>query len=326
MEVAGLTHRWPDGTVGLAGVDLAVARGERVAVLGPNGSGKSTLALHLVGALGGADGSVATGSVRVAGLPVGPRAALAEVRRRVGLVFQDPDDQILLPTVVADVGFAPASRGVPAEEVASRVAAALDVVGLTDAAERAPEHLSLGERRRVALAGVLAAHPEVLVLDEPTANLDPAARRDLVEVIRGLDLTTVVVTHDLPLALELCPRAVVLAHGRVAADGPTEALFANPGLLAAHRLELPYRMTPTVRSGVTAALVRARADRAVATSAPPPGPAAAGAAPPPPAPLVSGRVQLGGGGGPRSSWSRGCRSGAPAAAPARRARRTAAGP
>ena len=248
VEVEGLTHRWPDGTVGLAGVDLAVARGERVAVLGPNGSGKSTLALHLVGALGRADGGVATGSVRVAGLPVGPPAALSEVRRRVGLVFQDPDDQILLPTVIADVGFAPASRGIPAEEVASRVAAALDVVGLTDAADRAPEHLSLGERRRVALAGVLAAHPEVLVLDEPTANLDPAARRDLVEVIRGLDLTTVVVTHDLPLALELCPRAVVLAHGRVAADGPTEALFANPGLLAAHRLELPYRMTPTFRS------------------------------------------------------------------------------
>jgi energy-coupling factor transporter ATP-binding protein EcfA2/sirohydrochlorin ferrochelatase len=249
VEVAGLTHRWPDGTVALAGVDLAVGAGERVAVLGPNGSGKSTLALHLVGALGGADGSVAGGSVRVAGLPVGAPAALADVRRRVGLVFQDPDDQILLPTVAADVGFAPASRGVTAEEVAARVAAALDVVGLTDAADRAPAHLSLGERRRVALAGVLAAHPEVLVLDEPTANLDPAARRDLVEVVRGLELTTIVVTHDLPLALELCPRSVVLAHGRVAADGPTEALFANPGLLAAHRLELPYRMTPVVPSG-----------------------------------------------------------------------------
>jgi energy-coupling factor transporter ATP-binding protein EcfA2/sirohydrochlorin ferrochelatase len=257
VEVAGLTHRWPDGTMALAGVDLTVGRGERVAILGPNGSGKSTLALHLVGALGGAEGSVAGGSVRVAGLPVGAPAALAEVRRRVGLVFQDPDDQILLPTVAADVGFAPASRGVPADEVADRVAAALDVVGLPDAADRAPAHLSLGERRRVALAGVLAAHPEVLVLDEPTANLDPAARRDLVEVIRGLELTTVVVTHDLPLALELCPRSVVLAHGRVAADGPTEALFANPGLLAAHRLELPYRMTPVVPSG-------ARADQPVA--------------------------------------------------------------
>jgi len=244
VAVAGLTHVWPDGTPGLAGVDLVVAQGERVAVLGPNGSGKSTLALHLVGALGGADGGTAAGSVRVTGLGVLPRdpSRIADVRRRVGLVFQDPDDQILLPTVAADVGFAPANHGIPAAEVAARVEAALDVVGLTDAAERAPEHLSLGERRRVALAGVLAAHPELLVLDEPTANLDPAARRDLVEVIRGLDLTTLVITHDLPLALELCPRSVVLAHGRVAADGPTEALFANPGLLAAHRLELPYRM------------------------------------------------------------------------------------
>ncbi|HET6951257.1 MAG TPA: CbiX/SirB N-terminal domain-containing protein, partial [Acidimicrobiales bacterium] len=242
VVVSGLTHRWPDGSVGLAGVDLEVAARERIAVLGPNGSGKSTLALHLVGALGGGqDGGATTGTVRVAGLPVA-RATLAAVRRRVGLVFQDPDDQILLPTVAADVGFAPANHGVPAGEVAARVAAALGVVGLADAAERAPEHLSLGERRRVALAGVLAAHPEVLVLDEPTANLDPAARRDLIEVIRGLELTTLVITHDLPLALELCPRSVVLAHGRVAAEGATPALLANPSLLAAHRLELPYRM------------------------------------------------------------------------------------
>ena len=243
VEVAGLTHRFPDGTDALAGVDLVVAPGERVAVLGPNGSGKSTLALHLVGALGGADGGTSTGTVRVAGLAVTAGGkALREVRRRVGLVFQDPDDQILLPTVAADVGLAPANQGLPAAEVAERVAAALDVVGLADAADRAPEHLSLGERRRVALAGVLAARPEVLVLDEPTANLDPAARRDLIDVIRGLALTTLVISHDLPLALELCPRAVVLGHGRVAADGPTSALFANPSLLAAHRLELPYRM------------------------------------------------------------------------------------
>jgi cobalt/nickel transport system ATP-binding protein len=243
VEVAGLTHRFSDGTEALAGIDLVVGGGERVAILGPNGSGKSTLALHLVGALGGADGGTSTGTVRVAGLAVaGGGAALREVRRRVGLVFQDPDDQILLPTVAADVGLAPANQGLPAGEVDRRVAAALDVVGLADAAERAPEHLSLGERRRVALAGVLAAHPEVLVLDEPTANLDPAARRDLIDVVRGLDLTTLVISHDLPLALEVCPRAVVLAHGRVAADGPTATLFANPSLLAAHRLELPYRM------------------------------------------------------------------------------------
>jgi cobalt/nickel transport system ATP-binding protein len=236
VEVRGLAHRWPDGTDGLTGVDLTVVRSERVAVLGANGSGKTTLALHLVGAL-----DREHGSVRVAGLPV-ERDHLPAVRRRVGLVFQHPDDQILLPTVAADVALAPTHQGLDAAEVEARVAAALDVVGLADAAERAPEHLSLGERRRVALAGVLAAHPEVLVLDEPTANLDPAARRDLIEVVRGLDLTTLVITHDLPLALELCPRSVVLAHGRVAVDGPTPALFADPALLAAHRLELPYRM------------------------------------------------------------------------------------
>jgi cobalt/nickel transport system ATP-binding protein len=240
VAVTGLAHRFPDGTDALAGVDLTVATGERVAVLGPNGSGKTTLALHLVGAL-----ERATGTVEVAGLAVAG-ATLATVRRRVGFVFQDPDDQLLLPTVAADVAFAPANQGLSADEQAARVTAALDVVGLTDAAERAPQNLSLGERRRVALAGVLAAHPEVIVLDEPTANLDPAARRDLAEVIRGLELTTLVITHDLPLAAELCPRSVVLAHGRVAADGPTDALLANPALLAAHRLELPYRMAPVV--------------------------------------------------------------------------------
>lgn len=241
VKVADLRHSWPDGTEALAGVDLQVSAGERLAILGPNGSGKSTLALHLVGALGGSDGSTWSGSVQVAGIDT-RRGDLGLLRRRVGLVFQDPDDQILLPTVAADVGFAPRYQGCSAREVEERVAAALDVVGLTDLAERAPEHLSLGERCRVALAGVLAAHPEVLVLDEPTANLDPAARRDLIEVVRGLALTTIVVTHDLPLALELCPRSVVLAHGRVAVDGPTSALLADPGLLAAHRMELPYRM------------------------------------------------------------------------------------
>ena len=236
VEVRGLVHRWPDGSDGLAGVDLTVERGQRLAVLGANGSGKTTLALHLVGAL-----DREQGSVQVTGLPV-VRDHLAEIRRRVGLVFQDPDDQLLLPTVGADVALAPANQGIGADEVRARVEAALAVVGLADAAERAPEHLSLGERRRVALAGVLAAHPEILVLDEPTANLDPAARRDLIDVIRGLELTTLVITHDLPLALELCPRSVVLAHGRVAVDGPTPTLFDNPSLLAAHRLELPYRM------------------------------------------------------------------------------------
>lgn len=236
VRVAGLTYTFPDGTPALRGVDLVVERGERVAVLGPNGSGKTTLALHLIGAL-----DRHAGTVTVTGLDVG-KPNLGEVRRRVGLVFQDPDDQLLLPTVAGDVAFGPNNLGLTPVEVEARVAAALDVVGLSDLAERAPQHLSLGERRRAALAGVLAVHPEVLILDEPSANLDPASRRDLVEIVQGLDVTTLVVTHDLSLALELCPRAVVLDRGVVAADGATRALLSNPGLLAAHGLDLPYGM------------------------------------------------------------------------------------
>ena len=237
VQVAGLTYTFPDGTRALSGVDLVVERGERVAVLGRNGSGKTTLALHLIGAL-----DRQAGTVTVTGLEVGP-ANLAEVRRRVGLVFQDPDDQLLLPTVAGDVAFGPRNLGLADAEVEARVAAALDVVGLTDVADRAPQHLSLGERRRAALAGVLAVHPEVLLLDEPSANLDPASRRDLVEIVQGLEVTTLVVTHDLSLALELCPRAVVLDRGVVAADGPTRLLLSNPALMASHGLDLPYGMT-----------------------------------------------------------------------------------
>jgi len=238
VQVAGLHHTFPDGTRALAGVDLVVERGERVAILGPNGSGKTTLALHLIGGLDRPDGA---GAVVVTGLDVGG-ANLAEVRRRVGFVFQDPDDQLLLPTVAGDVAFGPRNLGLAEADVAARVDAALDVVGLTDLADRAPQHLSLGERRRAALAGVLAVHPELLVLDEPSANLDPKARRDLVEIVRGLEVTTVVVTHDLSLALELCPRSIVLDQGVVAADGPTRLLLSNSGLMAAHGLDLPYGM------------------------------------------------------------------------------------
>ncbi len=253
IRIIGLRHRWPDGTDGLTGVDLEVAGGERLAILGPNGSGKTTLALHLIGALDRPSG-VAAGEVRVTGLAVGGGKDLAEVRRRVGLVFQDPDDQLLLPTVADDVALGPANLGLTGDALAARVAAALDVVGLTDAADRAPQHLSMGERRRAALAGVLAVHPEILVLDEPSANLDPSARRDVIEIVKGLppSVTTIVITHDLPLALELCPRSVVLNAGRIVADGPTAVLLANPALMAAHRLELPYGFSlANVRTGDT---------------------------------------------------------------------------
>lgn len=234
VEVVDLHHTYPDGRVALRGVDLTVAAGERVAVLGPNGAGKSTLVLHLNGVLAPAQGRVV-----VDGLDTAAKADLREIRRRVGLVFQDPDDQLFCPTVRQDVAFGPANLGLTAAEIDDRVARALTQVGMADAADRPPHHLSLGERRRVAVATVLAMDPSTLVLDEPSANLDPAARHDLAGVLAGLDLTLLVVTHDLPYALELCPRSVILDDGRIVDDGPTRELLADPDRLAAHRLALP---------------------------------------------------------------------------------------
>jgi cobalt/nickel transport system ATP-binding protein len=238
LEVTGLSFAYPDGSAALRGVDLRVERGERVALLGPNGAGKTTLVLHLNGILSGGPGRVVVG-----GLPVG-KDTLREVRRRVGIVFQDPDDQLFLPTVAEDVAFGPANLGITGAELRARVDRALDRVGMRFAADRPPHHLSFGQRRRVAVATVLAMEPEILVLDEPSSNLDPAARRELADILTGLDVTVLMVTHDLPYALQLCPRAVVLSAGRIAADGPTRDLLADTDLLAEHRLELPYGFSP----------------------------------------------------------------------------------
>ncbi|MCU0306959.1 MAG: energy-coupling factor ABC transporter ATP-binding protein [Thermoleophilia bacterium] len=232
LRIAGLRHRYPAGRLALDGVDLAVARGERVAVLGPNGAGKTTLALHLNGLLEG------EGEVEVAGLRLG-RDTLRAVRERVGLVFQDPDDQLFMPTVREDVAFGPRNMGLDEDRAAARVAEALGAVRMAHAAGRAPHQLSMGERRRVAIATVLAMRPDLLVLDEPTANLDPRARRELAEVLDPLPATMLVVTHDLPFAAEMCDRAVVLAAGRIVADGPCREVLADRALLAAHDLELP---------------------------------------------------------------------------------------
>ncbi len=234
LLVEDVAFAYPEGHQGLFGVDLRLEAGERVALLGPNGAGKTTLVLHLNGIL-----RAGRGRVGVAGLPVG-KPSLQEVRRRVGIVFQDPDDQLFMPTVAEDVAFGPANFGYAGPELAARVEDALATVGMTEHRDRSPLHLSGGQRRRVALATGLACDPEILVLDEPSANLDPVARRELADVLLDLDATMLMVTHDLPYALQLCPRSVVLDDGVVVADGPTRELLADTQLLRRHRLELPY--------------------------------------------------------------------------------------
>jgi cobalt/nickel transport system ATP-binding protein len=228
IAASGLRFRYPNGVLGLDGVDLRVAHGERVAVLGPNGAGKTTLMLHLNGLLRG------EGELDVAGI-----SDPYELRAAVGLVFQDPDDQLFMPTVAEDVAFGPLNLGLERDEVHARVAAALAAVRMEHVLDRAPHQLSLGQRRRVAIATVLAMRPRLLVLDEPSANLDPRARRELLEVLDEIDRTMLVVTHDLPFAARLCERAVILSGGRIAADGPCTEILADEELLAAHDLELP---------------------------------------------------------------------------------------
>ncbi len=238
LSVRGLAYAYPDGHQALFGVDLEIARGERVALLGANGAGKTTLVMHLNGLLAGG-----AGEVRVAGLPV-TEEHMREIRRRVGVVFQDPDDQLFMPTVRDDVAFGPANHGLAGAALEARVGEALDLVGMREYADRPPHHLSFGQRRRVAVATVLAMEPEILVLDEPSSNLDPASRRELADILRGLDITVLMVTHDLPYALELCERSVVLADGVVVADGPTRDILLDDAVMRANRLELPYGFDP----------------------------------------------------------------------------------
>ncbi len=237
IEVAGLSYRYPDGTVALNDVGFSVAPGECVGLLGPNGSGKSTLLLHLNGILPEKPGAAA--AVRIQGGTV-TAATVETVRRQVGLLFQDPDDQLFCATVEEDVAFGPQQLGLDAETVAARVRSALERVGLAGYAQRTPHHLSQGEKRRACLAGVLAYEPSILVLDEPTSGLDPRGRREFKALLQAVPATKLIATHDLELVVELCPRSIVLDHGRVVADGPTVELLGNEELMLAHGLERPH--------------------------------------------------------------------------------------
>jgi len=237
LEVAGLVYRYPDGHEALRGLSFAIADGERVALIGPNGAGKSTLLLHLNGLL--PDAPPSQPAVRVGGLPV-TAANLAEVRRRVGLLFQDPDDQLFCASVWEDVAFGPQQLGVAEPELSARVAAVLRQVGLPGFEERLPHHLSRGEKRRVCLAGLLACDARILVLDEPTSDLDPRGRRELMALLKTLPVTQLIATHDLEFVVEMCPRAIVLDGGVLVADGPTRQLLNDEALMLAHGLERPH--------------------------------------------------------------------------------------
>jgi len=240
VEIVDLHFSYPDGMPALREIHLRVEAGEKVALVGPNGAGKSTLLMHLNGIFRG------DGAVRILGREVDDDH-VREVRALIGLLFPNPDDQLFSPTVLDDVAFGPLYMGLPREEVERRVREALAQVGMSGFEERMPHRLSMGQKKRVAIATVLAMGTPILALDEPTANLAPAARRDLIELLRELPQTMLVSTHDLSMVGELFSRTVVMDEGRIVADGPTETILADAELLAAHGLE-PVALPP--RQGV----------------------------------------------------------------------------
>ena len=232
IEIEHLSFQYPDGHPALFDVSLDITPGEKTALVGPNGAGKSTLILHLNGILTG------DGSIKVCGLDVNPKN-LKLVRAQVGMVFQTPDDQLFSPTVFDDVAFGPLYQGLPEGEVQLRVDQALAAVAMSAFKDRVSHHLSAGEKKRIAIATVLSMQPQVLVLDEPTAGLDPRSRRGLINLLRDLPLTMLVSTHDMLMVRELFPRMVIMDQGRIVADGPTETLMEDAALLEAHGLERP---------------------------------------------------------------------------------------
>jgi cobalt/nickel transport system ATP-binding protein len=232
LQISDLRFAYPDGHIALDGISLTLNAGDKVALVGPNGAGKSTLMLHLNGILRG------NGGLTVAGIPLNEKN-LPLIRAAVGLVFQNPDDQLFSPTVFEDVAFGPLHMGLPEDEIRQRVDSALENVRMSAYRDRLSHHLSVGEKKRIAIATVLAMSPRLLVLDEPSAGLDPRARRALIHLLRDLDITMLVSTHDLAMVRELFPRMVIMDEGRIVADGPTTELLENQAMLEAHGLEKP---------------------------------------------------------------------------------------
>jgi cobalt/nickel transport system ATP-binding protein len=229
IEIKDLSFIYPDGHRGLAGVDLIVSAGENVAVIGPNGAGKSTLLLHFNGILR------SNGSVKICGLKVDEKH-LKEIRRKVGLIFQDPEDQLFSLNVFDDVAFGPVNMGLSEDEVKQHVDRALGWVNMGGYEQRSPHHLSIGEKKRIAIATVLSVEPEILVIDEPTSNLDPRSKWSLVELLNQLPITKVIATHDLELVSATCQRTVIMDKGKIAADDKTERILSDVPLLRAHGL------------------------------------------------------------------------------------------
>jgi cobalt/nickel transport system ATP-binding protein len=246
IQFSDVHYRYPNGYEALSGVTFRVTHGEKVALLGLNGAGKSTLLLHTNGLLLPSQGEVNIGDVPVR------KSTMRLVRQAVGMVFQNPDDQLFMPTVADDVAFGPQNMGLPPDEVSRRVSLALADVGATDLADRPPFELSGGQKRMAAIATVLSMEPDILVMDEPTANLDSSARRRLLNILHSFRHTMLVATHDLDMALELCPRAILLDHGRVAADGPTASLLCDRQLMASAGMDIPASVLGLIEAGIAA--------------------------------------------------------------------------
>ena len=234
LKINNLSYSYPDGHKALSSVSFSIDQGESISILGPNGAGKTTLILHLNGILG-----KLSGEIEVSGLKYIPDY-IDKIRKTVGVVFQDPDDQLFMPTVIEDVMFGPKNFGFTQKEAEENSLEALKMVGMEKFEDRAPHHLSFGQKRKVAIATVLASKPKLLVLDEPASNLDPTSRKDLIDILKSLNISLILVTHDLPMALEICERSLVLNEGEIKKDDLTINILKDEKFMKKNRLELPY--------------------------------------------------------------------------------------